>query len=55
MNSNYLYSVQKYEIKLNVPINFIFLNTDAIYCPFDALLMIHLQRVNKRSFLFFLF
>ena len=55
MNSNYLYSVQKYEIKLNGPINFIFLNTDAIYCPFHSLLMIHLQRVNKRSFLFFLF
>ncbi len=55
MNSYYLYVVQKYEIKLNVPINFIFLNTDAIYWPFHALLMIHLQRVNKRSFLFFLF
>lgn len=55
MNSYYLYVVQKYEIKLNVPINFIFLNTDAIYCPFHALLMIHLQRVNKRSFPFFLF
>ena len=55
MNSYYLYILQKYEIKLNVPINFIFLNTDAIYCPFHSLLMIHLQRVNKLSFPFFLF